>query len=1626
MPHPLLAQIASLRERLLDTTTRNRLLNYPHPSRGCARFVGTRLDQAYSQLAAGQSLAIEPVPEPTAREIGEYWRAQGKEDCGDKITPERWARHLGINPDLELASDGASATTRLVTLHYRASQEGLLKRLRSAARSAIEESGTNILFLAFGFLHWRDKAEAERSFLAPLLLVPVELTVSRSKVGQTLFLLSGTGEDIQWNRSLARKLDVDFGRALPEPNLRDDEPPERPIAYLERVRQTISGLSGWAVRPFLTLGLFDFGSFLLWRDLDPAAWPTGAPLAERPLIRRLIGTEEGSEPSLAATSLEIEGHLDLELPLVDRADGSQARAIARALAGETLLVEGPPGTGKSQTITNLLAAALHQGKRVLFVSEKLAALDVVRRRMDALGLGEFCLELHSGKARKRAVLDDLDQSLKRRRASHAVDGGVGLAERLREAHAELSAYGEALLALVPGLEQPVHKVLARAAVARKQATAAGLLASLSSLSLEPQVLDRTSREESLRSLEEVASASLALGGVAGRHPWAGIDATLVQPFDADELLALVGKWATSVRTLIGAVERFQDEFGWSLGQDDEETIAGECSEAVGALQLWRQTAAACHRASEGLEAIGTPLRCTLQLCAADLLLALQLADLASDAPINALPLRSEAFADPAIDRVLAEFDDRRLKVEQAARALPESTTAAAWEEAPEVLLEAARTLEGAGLFGFLRGEVRAARRLAGRLLPRVRNASASQGLRAVAAAIEARRAAENYPAAKALLGRAFDGLATDTTTLRRLRAWVARSTAALAACHQPHLAARFWVMDATYLANVVAAAPALEIVRPLAEIAPEPSRQLKTVYLEQAAPAAIRPLLKMTDEPDLALQMLEELLGHVEAVKQARNAFRERTSPDERLWPTHTRGVVTLRGVLSRLDQALAAPRCLSHWLRYDLARRRAKGSLTARLVTAAEDGHLPPEGLSLAFDYVLFEHAARTALRDYPELRRHDGTVLEGLASRFAELDEGIMEARREAIAARLRQAPVPRGANGFRAADLTEETLLRHEIAKQKRHLPVRRLVERAPRTLQALKPCFMMGPYAVAQHLPPGAISFDLLIVDEASQLRPEESVGTLARAEQAVIVGDTKQLPPTSFFDRVALGDDGDDGDEGVADSAESIMEIARQRLRDAAILRWHYRSRHEALIAWSNAEFYGDELIVFPSAHGKDPRFGIGWHHLPKATCRAGKNEVEANAVVDAVIAHLSAASARSLGVAAMNVKQAELIEELLEQRIAAERPDLVDRLEGSRQGAEPFFVKNLENVQGDERDVMLISMTYGPEALDGRVPQRFGPINRETGWRRLNVLFTRAKERMEIFASMRAGDVVAAGARRGIVALHAFLTYAETGLLRSAHGPSGGGEPESDFEVAVARALEAEGFRCVAQLGFAGFRLDLAIIDPDRPDRYLLAVECDGAAYHSSRSARERDRLRQEILEGLGWEVMRIWSTDWYRDPDREIQRIVGRLRAIVAERMLPPKPILDEATNANQNIEHGANTNVDNFPVESAGLVAGGRTVEDVRAQLIRLREETIHADLPDADRTQGLLRKVMVDTLLRQRPTTPEEFRRRVPEALRLRTDPEQFRRYAPRVFEILAELTEPNTAPNTMTEESTVTLR
>jgi len=466
--------------------------------------------------------------------------------------------------------------------------------------------------------------------------------------------------------------------------------------------------------------------------------------------------------------------------------------------------------------------------------------------------------------------------------------------------------------------------------------------------------------------------------------------------------------------------------------------------------------------------------------------------------------------------------------------------------------------------------------------------------------------------------------------------------------------------------------------------------------------------------------------------------------------------------------------------------------------------------------------------------------------------------------------------------------------EIAKRRGHRPIRQLIAAAGEMVQRIKPVFLMSPITVAQFLPPGAIGFDLLVIDEASQIRPEDALGAAARARQIVVVGDQKQLPPTSFFDRLAEDLPEDDPEEiapaaeasaapaapraALAGEMESILTLCAARGLPDRMLEWHYRSRDPSLIAVSNAEFYDSRLILPPSPLQRDPEFGLRFVRVDgvyssrsRGGGRPGTNRIEAEAVVARLAAQARTRPDASVGVVAFSKAQSDLLTELLEA--ARRRDPVLDAF--LREGkTEDVFVKNIESVQGDERDTILISVGYGPHEAGGRLTaMQFGPINAEGGERRLNVVFTRARARCRVFASFDPDDIdLARAAGEGPRILKRFLEFARSGRLDQA-SPTGGGA-ESPFEADVAREIAALGYRADAQVGSAGFRVDLGVRHPERPGRYILAVECDGAAWHGALWARERDRLRQDVLEGLGWRFHRIWSTDWFHARAREIARL--------------------------------------------------------------------------------------------------------------------------------------------------------
>lgn len=710
----------------------------------------------------------------------------------------------------------------------------------------------------------------------------------------------------------------------------------------------------------------------------------------------------------------------------------------------------------------------------------------------------------------------------------------------------------------------------------------------------------------------------------------------------------------------------------------------------------------------------------------------------------------------------------------------------------------------------------------------------------------------------------------------------------------------------------------------------------------------------------------------------------------------------------------------LSVWLDYRHLIVTLENLNISEIVIGVESDKLPKDKITSAFYYNFYFSLLREAFRSYPLLNQFSRLSHEQVVEAFKSLDLELMEINRAHVAAKASNKNVPYGISGGSVKDLTEQKLIEHEISKKTRHIPIRQLVRRAGKAMKELKPCFMMSPLSVAQYLPPSKMSFDVLIVDEASQLRPEEALGVIARAKQIVIVGDPKQLPPTSFFD--AIKEDNDE-EETVVDESESILDTCIDLYKPIRRLRWHYRSQHESLIDFSNQRFYENDLIVFPSpTHITDDEMGIKHTYIQNSLYQGRVNKLEAKIVVEHIEMQMKNFPGKSLGVGTFNTTQRDLIQQMIDEKekVNIFVENYINRWQNS---SEPFFIKNLESLQGDERDVIYISTTYGPDKVSGKVFQRFGPINQATGWRRLNVLITRSKQKMHVFTSMQSTDIIIGEtSSRGVQALRGFLQYVETGKLTFTPEIIDGKGFDSPFEESVYTILSDAGIKSVPQVGVAGYFIDLAVVS-DVSDDFVLAIECDGATYHSSKSARDRDRLKQEVLERIGWKVYRIWSTDWFKNRDHEVSKLLQVAReqlSVYAEQYKHRRTV----SPAHQNVtvekleeskDHAfVQANLfDEIIEEKTSQIHGEETLqhdtytqnfvsdEKIKDLLNQLLQETVSKEFTIDKRS--ILSPLMIDQFVKYKPLNMDEFRNKIPMRLRTNINPEQLI-YMPEIFDII----------------------
>lgn len=1763
--------IDALRPKLIDLTGRNRLISLRHSekSRREVRVVAPNLAAIWEQLMNGGAARFESLPPLPLTQ---------------KTSILDWARMNGVPTDFE-EGDAAESAATLRTIYLPDEFERRLSGIDSTARLSLTERGATALFGMFGFLEWYDSDAAAASTFSPLLTIPLSMTRERV-AGTYRYAAKWSGEEPSVNIAIVERLAKDLKFPLFEG--------EDPDAWLSALEESLpKGARPWRVHRWLTIGILDFMRLPMWADL--ARWKVG------PLVLDVFGSiPTDPPPPIPEEAVDTPSMRELVPFTVLDADSSQFRALAEAMRGRSIVIQGPPGTGKSQTITNLIALALHRGKRVLFVSEKQAALEVVRNRLEHVGLGPYCLTLHSARSDKKTVIAELHNRLEQRPAlrtaavpqPHALDAeratlnavpaalqrkisasGLTLHHAIGRLHASRRrtpklpfALHDAPMTAVERWDEP-HLGRARQACSDVQTAWDEALSPTERL-LDHPWFELVTMADSVPDQERTLTLSTELHSALSGYLDARAKLSTACPSTAtvgdEELIAFYQRLRAFPAPTAGGPDAWMRSVGTWHGRqamDDvlrrlriilsEEAAIRESFEreapelpSSDALQAQIERAvalgvherklrdladAADHRrrhATEWTQAGEESVRIWNALGFSDVPTCGKLVDIENLAaavvafPDDTAPLRNQTLTAPDCTPLLAEAR------QYAAELSGQLATEQDWfditlnPDEATVHADVLATSSWWSIFSVAWWQARSYYNTWARPGQNVGARERAQRLRGVAKLLTDAASFAADTRLKTHLGSAFRALDTNWDPLFRLTKWADEVRAAARPLAAANVEAgllwrdreRVQLVRGAYRSGLLKEA-ASRLGQTYAEV---PTVQMHARLSEEARGVGqlrqtltrmgLRPDVKLNALGALSARLAEMEIEREDLLREAASLLKDipntdlvvaaaaaeqciqfaslmsdhsvpaevarwtfEAEPVERLamlrvgtgaaaqrWSrvrhaksgaasgpaALARAVATstsTQALQRRLSPAVTAPQRLPQLIRL-LQMRAALDPLGVRsLLDAHERASLAPTALPNVFERVHLEILVATALRADGVLSHFDGVAHESLRRRFASADADSMTQAAAHVVQVVAQTPIDSGVRTGRIGDYTGAALIRHVARQDRPRIAIRDLFERAGQAIGGIAPCLLMSPLSVAQYLKPGALEFDLVVMDEASQLRPEEAVGALLRARQAVIVGDPMQMPPSDFFRAAAVTSGEPEDDEGADELEESILDVAARQLhpfsdRGGSMpkLLWHYRSKHPSLITYSNYEFYDGELVLFPASDAStDAGVGLTLELLKDGVYGSSVNIREAQAVAAAAIEEIQARPERSLGVVALNIQQKELIEAEIERFAQADA--VISKYIANWKGTlSPFFVKNLENVQGDERDTIIISTVFGPDS-DNKFAQNFGVLNRLSGPRRLNVLFSRAVYRMRVITSMDWSRISAPS--QGAKTLKNFLKFASTGQLERPTTLPGSPvyfSPDSPFEQAVLDELKTMGFAADPQIGEGRYRIDIGIRHPTIEGRYVLGIECDGATYHSSRSARDRDRLRQRVLEELGWKIHRIWSTDWFRGPNAEVRRLREVIEARFTEIALqqrsrpaqlvipsthttasaaaPPRSALPDTASASRSGVAGSATTTTKHPPaaldQKSVPSAAPRQVPQVdaaRPKLLALRDR-IRESSPAVSEERLLLRDAMVEALLRTRPTSVDEFRNRLPLSLRENIDRTQTKHFE-EVFEIFA---------------------
>lgn len=1330
--------------KLLDLSLRNTLLNFRVTKTAIQLFVNS-LHDLEDALSSGEEFQIMHRPQDmnNSPRDSKIYESVNKESIWNALIKSEFHNHR-IRTYLDEGTLGSAISS-----------------LYRSAKTSMEENGANTLYLALGFLKWYESDVSEKPRYAPLVMIPVDIIRKSAQRGYVFRLRD---EEPQFNVTLLEMLRMNFGMTVTglDPLPTDERGIDMKMVF-HIIRQLVMGKPRWDVEELAFMGIFSFTQFIMWNDIRNRV----DELKRNKIVKSLISGQMEWESDISFLSPE---ELDdtvkpSELAVPISADSSQLAAIHIAGKEQSFVLHGPPGTGKSQTITNIIANALYQGKSVLFVAEKMAALTVVEKRLNAIGLGHFCLELHSNKARKKDVLDQLETTLNVGRIKPPQN-------YLEEAEAIL-AYRQELNSVVRELHMPrsfgfsLYEAISRAE--QYAGYPDGIAFS------ENQISTLTSQQYSrwLDLCGMISAAGLSCGGVCGHNLREYKNSHYSQNEKAE-------------------IESTLTEYHAVLS--DMDTRAKQISDILklGNMKTWAQGGALSELCALLVNAVRVPAAVILD---------------------RELPLRKDKISavcaagirrDAIKEELCSAFSEQILEVDAETALLQWNQAETSWI-LPK-MLKKGKIAKSIKLYAIDKKSYEKAETK--KFLEFVCEYHKNEAI-----------VTESAPLLTSLFGMLFDNGNCDWSLIEKT----------------------------TNLA----------------------------VNLQQAVKIATE-----NDESQLtALQKLGEELDQnfekfVSGNRHDWNKFVSLTTKSSELetvlsaqfqndfnqWHSEVDWVSAMLEKASRWRANLGE---LRDYCGYLQVKSDLDDEGLQAIYIALESGAVKEAELTGAFIKGMSKMCANYIIDNEPTLSSFHGNLFSQKIEKFRDLNAQYETLTKQELAARLSsQIPVlSAGVSGS-----SEIGILQRAIKSGGRMMPVRKLFENIPNLLRKLCPCMLMSPISVAQYLEPKYPAFDLVVFDEASQLPTSEAVGAIARGNELIVVGDPKQLPPTSFFASNQV-----DEENYEKEDLESVLDDCLALSMPQEHLLWHYRSRHESLIAFSNRKYYGNKLYTFPSPGDMVSRVRLipleGFYDRGKTK----QNKAEAEAIVREIMRRLSdpALRCRSIGVVTFSSVQQNLIADMLETEFS-KHPDL-DEIANNTE--EPIFIKNLENVQGDERDVILFSVGYGPDE-QGRVALNFGPLNREGGWRRLNVAVSRARYEMLIFSVLKPEQIDLNRTRSdGLAGLKAFLEFAAKGLSAL---PDVGHKKDTSQGVTevIANELRKLGYTVHTNIGCSGYQVDIGLIHPNNPDAYVLGILCDSTNYHNGGTALDRNNTQESVLRGLGWQISRIWVLDWWDNSEKELNRI--------------------------------------------------------------------------------------------------------------------------------------------------------